>query len=340
MSVYSCLLFLLLALCPIYASIAVPFAFHQLIVMNNSLPGYIVRLKGGDKIGSKLTTFITQLPKYGSLFQLSQVYSLYGYHPVSGVPITHNHTLVTGSLHRVYYVPNTRLFCRFCSDVFSFIVTDGSSQSFPGNVAMVDADGTIVGSDFLLGNDGWTILGNKLPVSVPVFEPYSRDQFFHHYIQASDNLVHGKPDKSLWVFNAPSKFLGNFGIAYGGTIQFSISLLAGDVTQLHKGAPLVELECNKTGITLVYPLSAVQFVHLIASFQIALVESSGWLKVSRDDLPVGRILPSKCEFIQVLSCVSGFRILGDLTTWYETIALDNVFIRNGRNHFLLDVSCN
>ena len=113
MSVYSCLLFLLLALCPIYASIAVPFAFHQLIVMNNSLPGYIVRLKGGDKIGSKLTTFITQLPKYGTLFQLSHVYSLYGYHPVSGMPITDNHTLVTGSLHRVYYVPNTRLFCRF-----------------------------------------------------------------------------------------------------------------------------------------------------------------------------------------------------------------------------------
>jgi hypothetical protein len=339
MSVYSRVLFLLLALSPIYVSIAVPFAFHQLIVMNSSLQGYIVRLKGGDKIGSKLTTFITQLPKYGTLFQLSQVYSLYGYHPVSGVPITHNHTFVTGSLHRVYYVPNTRLLCRFCSDMFSFIVTDGTSQSFPGNVTMVDADGMIVGSDFLLGNDGWTILGNKLPVSVPVFEPYSRDQFFHHYIQASDNLVRGKPDKSLWVFNAPSKFLGNFGIAYGGTIQFSISLLAGDVTQLHKGAPLVELECNKRGITLVYPLSAVQFVHLIASFQIALVESSGWLKISRDDLPVGRVLPSKCEFIQVLSCVSGFRILGDLTTWYETIALDNVFIRNGRNHFLLDVSC-
>jgi hypothetical protein len=340
MSVYSRVLFLLLALSPIYVSLAVPFAFHQLIVMNSSLPGYIVRLKGGDKIGSKLTTFITQLPKYGTLFQLSQVYSLYGYHPVSGMPITDNHTFVTGSLHRVYYVPNTRLFCRFCSDMFSFIVTDGSTHSFPGNVTMVDSDGTIVGSDFLLGNDGWTILGNKLPVSVPVFEPYSRDQFFHHYIQASDNLVHGKPDKSLWVFNAPSKFLGNFGIAYGGTIQFSISLLAGDVTQLHKGAPLVELECNKTGITLVYPLSAVQFVHLIASFQIALVESSGWLKVSRDDLPFGKVLPSKCEFIQVLSCVSGFRILGDLTTWYETIALDNVFIRNGRNHFLLDVSCN
>ena len=340
MSVYSRLLFLLLALSPIYVSLAVPFAFHQLIVMNSSLPGYIVRLKGGDKIGSKLTTFITQLPKYGTLFQLSQVYSLYGYHPVSGVPITNNHTLVTGSLDRVYYVPNTRLFCRFCSDVFSFIVTDGSSQSFPGNVTMVDADGTIVGSDFLLGNDGWTILGNKLPVSVPVFEPYSRGLFFHHYIQASDNLVHGKPDKSLWVFNAPSKFWGNFGIAYGGTIQFSISLLAGDVTQLHKGAPLVELECNKTGITLVYPLSEVQFVHLIASFQIPLVETSGWLMVSRYDLPVGRVLPSKCEFIQVLSCVSGFRILGDLSTWYETIALDNVFIRNGRNHFLLDVSCN
>lgn len=339
MSVYSRLLLLLLALCPIYISLAVPFAFHQLIVMNSSLQGYIVRLKGGDKIGSKLTTFITQLPKYGTLFQLSQVYSLYGYHPVSGMPITHNHTLVTGSLHRVYYVPNTRLFCRFCSDVFSFIVTDDSSQSFPGNVTMVDAYGTIVGSDFLLGNDGWTILGNKLPVSVPVFEPYSRDQFFHHYIQASDNLVHGKPDKSLWFFNAPSKFLGNFGIAYGGTIQFSISLLAGDVTQLHKGAPLVELECNKTGITLVYPLSAVQFYHLIASFQIALVETSGWLKVSHDGLTVGRVLPSNCEFIQVLSCVSGFRILGDLTTWYETIALDNVFIRNGRNHFLLDVSC-
>lgn len=38
--------------------------------------------------------------------------------------------------------------------------------------------------------------------------------------------------------------------------------------------------------------------------------------------------PSKCQFIEVLSGLSSVKILGDFTTWYESVALDTVQFRN------------
>ena len=37
--------------------------------------------------------------------------------------------------------------------------------------------------------------------------------------------------------------------------------------------------------------------------------------------------PSQCDMIEVLSGLSGLRILGDLTDWYESIALDAVSLK-------------
>ena len=159
----------------------------------------------------------------------------------------------------------------------------------------------------------------------------------NHYIYASDNKINidknGDTDKSLWFFNAPSKFLGNMGIAYGGFIQFSISIFAGDVTKLNYGKKynLIELECARCGVTIVYPYSKYKFKNDIALFQIPLLETKGWLKDPHNSL-LSWNPPTKCDFLQVLSNLSAFRILGDVTTWYETIALDNVFIINTRKY--------
>jgi hypothetical protein len=227
------------------------------------------------------------------------------------------------------------------SDAFSFRITDGKNTSFDGLVTILDKSGTIVGSDFLSGDEGWTIIGNAKAgaVTVPEFEPYHRGKLFNYYIYAKDDIINhskfGEQDKSLWYFNAPAKFLGNRVAAYGGHISFSIGMFAGDIASLNRGGNLVELECKdcgyKTGITLVYRFSKIHFERKIANFKIELVETANWLKDPQDSLKQWTV-PSKCEFLQVLSRLSGLRILGDITTWYETVALDNVFLSNTKNN--------
>lgn len=316
-------------------------AMHQTVVMNHDDDsGNMIRLKGANPCGNKLTYVITELPTYGAIYQLSQVFNLHGYNPISGKQITDKNTVVSWSSNRVYYVATTRRSVRLLSDAFSFRITDGKNTSFDGTVTIVDKSGTIVGSDFLTGDEGWTIIGNAKAgaVSAPQFEPYHRGKLFNYYIYAKDEIVNhskfGEQDKSLWYFNAPAKFLGNKGAAYGGHISFSIGLFAGDIALL-LGGNLIELECKecgyKTGITLVYRFSKIHFEHKIANFKIELVETTNWLKDPQDSLKQWTA-PSKCEFIQVLSRLSGLRILGDITTWYETVAIDNVFLSNNKNN--------
>ena len=62
-------------------------------------------------------------------------------------------------------------------------------------------------------------------------------------------------------------------------------------------------------------------------FDIALTETSGWLEDSKNSL-VKWSPPSQCTFIEVLSGLSGVSILGDITKWYESVALDTVQVVN------------
>ena len=319
-------------------------AMPQTVVMNSAYGtegGNMIRLKGANPCGNKLTYVITDLPRYGAIYQLSQVFNLHGYNPISGKQITDKNTVVDWSSNRVYYVPTGRLSVRLQSDAFTFMITDGKNKSFDGTVTVVDKSGTIVGSDFLSGNEGWTIIGNAKAgaVSVPEFEPFNRGKSFNHYIYAKDDIINhskfGDQDKSLWYFNAPAKFLGNKGAAYGGHISFSIGLFAGDIASLSKGVNLVELECKEcgynTGIRLAHRFSKIHFTNKIAHFKIELLETANWLKDPQDSLKRWSA-PSRCEFIQVLSRLSGIRILGDITTWYETVAIDNVGLSNNKNN--------
>ena len=318
-------------------------AMPQTVVMNSkdsTEGGNVIRLKGANPCGNKLTYVITDLPRYGAIYQLSQVYNLHGYNPISGKQITDKNTVVDWSSNRVYYVPNSRRSVRLQSDAFSFIITDSKNKSFDGTVTVVDKSGTIVGSDFLTGDEGWTIIGNAGAgaVTVPTFEPFNRGKSFNHYIYAKDDIINhskfGDQDKSLWYFNAPAKFLGNKGAAYGGHISFSIGMFAGDIASLSKGVNLVELECKEcgynAGIRLAHRFSKIHFKHAIAHFKIELLETANWLKDPQNSLKRWSA-PSRCEVIQVLSRLSGLRILGDITTWYETVAIDNVVISNTKN---------
>jgi hypothetical protein len=153
---------------------------------------------------------------------------------------------------------------------------------------------------------------------------------------ASGGSNNADVDMALWYFSAPSKFLGNKGIAYGGELKFTLSAFSGDFSKSNGDAHLVELECASCigpvgkGILLAFPISGadVKFDGKTAQFSIPLLEHKGWMKDTQSVLQKDWPAPSQCDMIQVLSRLSALRILGDHTSWYETVAIDDVALVN------------
>jgi len=327
-----------------------PIALHQLVVVP---PGSdaLVPLRGYDLDGDKMKATIKSLPEgFGVVHQLSKVFSDYGYEPKKGV-VAKAGADVTGSQgNRVYYK-------RPASDsapvgkygVMTYTVSDLSqgnqvvSTSPEGMVTFVPPSGVLVGSHFSRGAEGWTIVGNlKGQTQSVIYEASSRGAL-NHYVYGSDDTINsaaaGQPDKNLWYFNAPPKFLGHHGIAYGGSLQFTLSSFHGDFSAAKRntgvdssGLHLVELHCAKCnvnrGVTLAFPASkAHAFTGAAQAFSLALKEGGGWVEDPKNTLKPWRP-PTQCTFIQVLSGLSELRILGDFTSWYESVALDTFQLVN------------
>jgi hypothetical protein len=66
--------------------------------------------------------------------------------------------------------------------------TFGSTDSTTGTVTLVPPSGALVGSDFLLDSNGWTITGNKANTPA-THEAYSRGALLNHYVYGTDNKV-------------------------------------------------------------------------------------------------------------------------------------------------------
>lgn len=106
---------------------------------------------------------------------------------------------------------------------------------------------------------------------------------------------------------------------------------------------VVEFDCASCsgpvgpGITLALPLSAVKFFTFNGTpmkFSLNLIETAGWIKDPQNSL-LSWTTATQCDMIQVLSRLSAIRILGDWTTWYESVALDDVQFLNTKG-----ASCN
>ena len=234
------------------------------------------------------------------------------------------------------------------SDSFTFYATSESQVSNVATVTVVDSSGSLVVSNFLLSNEDWTIVGNKMIVDKVKYEPYSRDSYLNRYILGTDDKINTErlSDKSLFYFSAPQKFLNNQGISYGGVIRFTLGFLSGNFTQINNlNTALVELYCSSCdgpiykGVRLFYPLSNLlqtNSLNLGKSLPISLPLkiNSGWLKDSQD-LIASPITASKCDLLSVLSRLSGLRILGDFTYSGETVALDSVALVNLKSEFPL-----
>jgi len=269
------------------------------------------------------------------------VYSTKGYEPKAGSLINTPGTIVTGSNNRIYYKrpsPDAAGINKWAS--FNFTVSNGRYTSFEGTITLAPKSGALNGSDFLLNNNGWRVVGNKV-VSSALYEPYSRGPLLNRYIYGTDDKINSikagstSPDQSLWYFSAPSQLLGNTGASYGGVMSFTLAGFSGDFSKTNgQQTPVVELECASCqgpvgkGILLIMPMNSVaKFDGSPTVFKVSLFESAGWLKDPQNTLK-SWTAASKCDMIQTLSRLSAIRILGDWTSWYETVALDNVLISN------------
>ncbi|ETK71250.1 hypothetical protein L917_21189 [Phytophthora nicotianae] len=304
----------------------------------------VLYLKGFNYDGAKLSYTITSLPLNGEIYQLSQIYSEYGYEPKRAAsPIATVPTTVTGSNNRIVFLRTPfggpRRDNKYAE--FRYTVTDGVAVSNEGIVVITTSD-ALVSSTFDLDIDNWRILWNGAGAdSRPHFQPISRGVQLSYYIYGLDAVVHRREDTGddsmLWYFTAPPKFLGNHWAAYGGSLDFVLSSAEGsfDATNLNLAGMghLVELECATcaqfTGLTLAMPLSPVfSYDGTITQFKLPLSELAGWVKDPKNVI-LSWSPPTQCEFVSVLSGLSALRILGDFTRGYESVALDSVVLRHG-----------
>lgn len=326
-----------------------PIALHQLVIVPAGGDA-VVPLRGYDKDGDPLKATVQSLPGgTGAVYQLSKVYSDYGYEPKKGVAVAVGQDVTGSQGNRIYYKrPAADAAPVGAYGIMTYTVKDLTSsnkvksESPPGMVTFVPPSGIVVGSHFSRGAEGWTIVGNKASGGHPVtYEASSRGEL-NHYVYGSDDTINTADasgnDLSLWYFQAPPKFLGHQGIAYGGTLDFTLSSFHGDfgAGKLNTGLPgqsaglhLVEVYCAacnvNRGVTLAFPVKALPRAFSGSTLRVAvpLRETAGWVEDPKNTL-VKWAPPTQCTFIEVLSGLTSLKILGDFTKWYESVALDTV----------------
>jgi len=332
-----------------------PLAPHFYVTVQKATE-VLIQLTGYDVDGDLLTVRITSLPETGTLNQLSQVYSEYGYPPMQGSKIIKVGTVVSGSKNRLVYArPKNDQNVEGKWGTFTYTVTDTSGAvSSEGIVTLVGNDKVTVSSAFSRSTEDWFISGNAPDSSpLPIYEASSRG-VMNHYIYHTDDFIETSVSRSTsvsstlddtkrWYFNAPSKFLGKQMNSYGGTLSFHLSSSSGDYSagNLNTDMNLVELECKScatnSGIRLVLKMDSTAFTFdgKTKLFSLPLTENGGWLKDPKSSIKTWTT-PSKCEIIEVLSSLTSLKILGDHTRWYESVSLDNVKFSAGVKSIPID----
>src|SRR5512133_1738982 len=83
------------------------------------------------------------------------------------------------------------------------------------------------------------------------------------------------PDAGAWMFEAPSKFLGNMSAALDGTLGYSLRWVGEGDVEVENLAPHVVIISNDRGLAYVYPTEPPMTEWITNA--ITLNETSGWL---------------------------------------------------------------
>ncbi len=293
-----------------------------------------------------MTSTVVSLPVApGILHQTSQVFSKHGYDPKKGV-VAAVGASVTDSRHRLVYarpMQDSLPFEGGAWGMVTYTASDGLDESSPGTVYIVPPGGGLLGSSFTLDTNGWQVCQNGGDFCTPAtHDPTSRGSM-RQFIRGDDTVIRNlgleDGDPFRWYFSAPPTWSGNWGVAYGGKLTFTLEAFAGDfTTQATNGnGQLIQLTCEQCdgnrGILLAFPVSIQHLTELTVGplqINLDLIESAGWIKDPQNPL-LEWLPPSKCEFIQVISNLSNLRILGDFTRHYESLRLDAVSITQMTN---------
>jgi hypothetical protein len=165
---------------------------------------------------------------------------------------------------------------------------------------------SVVKASFMLGNEGWTIVGNKYTTEA-IHKPYSLGSM-SHYILGTDNLVNvdsvNKDDRNLWYFRSPPIKLTN----RPAIMVFTITSFSGDFVKLNEGAPPVVRIIDSEG--------------RYAAFYKAVFDG----KMQIITVPFFEELwtSNHVSFKALFQNAFIVEILGDWTRGVETVAIDNV----------------
>jgi len=307
----------------------------------------------------------------GTLHKPSMTYCKYGYkEEITGDKLSFPHKVSCKRANALLVLPTTQKIPEHVPIAqIRYHVKDlvENWRSCPGIVHVLNNEKMLTASVFDKDTEGWTVERNGRNGGPPTHDTASmgklNDFIFSQDMEIDTN--NAGLDRVLWQFVAPTKFHGDFAVAYGGSLSFTIATTTGPFEKTVTGKafnndrilpqtnseggnlPVVTLECatclvtredpkeatrGEYGVRLVFPLSKLPQLWAnkatSANVEIPLKADAGWLIDPRNE-HLQWTPPSKCELATVLHRVSKLSILGDYSPRFETVALDNVKVRAG-----------
>ena len=192
-----------------------------------------------------------------------------------------------------------QLLCSFC-----FIVKFGYSQ----------AD---VVSTFDVDDEGWNIV--EFPA--PPYDALASTPFLPNYLATGGNpdgaISSTDRDGKLFLFSAPSTFLGDMESFYGGSLSYDLRFVDNNLVP-GTPHPDVILWGNGSTITIDFFSDPNTQTGLWESYSVSLTEAAGW---HFDNL--SGALASEAEIRGVLADLTGLYIRGDYWSGIDQTDLDN-----------------
>ncbi|MFQ5489394.1 MAG: laminin B domain-containing protein [Phycisphaerae bacterium] len=165
-------------------------------------------------------------------------------------------------------------------------------------------------SDFDSGDEGWTLVGDA--------EGGRSDPDYNFtggnpgaYVSADDDVTGG-----TWYFQAPAKYHGDFGAAYGRTLTFDLKQ-----SSLNSQFDNRDVILTGAGMTIWFNTAMNPGTDWTA-YSITLDVAAGWL--ANDDTPA-----SEADIRAVLADIEDLQIRGEYVSGADTGSLDNVVLNSG-----------